>query len=327
MKTILITGAAGFIGHALSLSAIHSGFFVVGIDNLIGTKVDRYIKNIRLGELISDSSFSFYKANITEDLSFLDKFDFDLIVHLAARAGVRQSMNSPEQYIETNIIGFTNILEYARRRQIRKVIYASSSSVYGEQNHNIKAFKESDQSECHKSVYAMTKKSNEMLAYIYSNTYHIQTIGLRFFSVYGPYGRPDMAPWIFAKSLMDGRMPTLYNSGKMYRDFTFVDDVVSCILSIINANQDLNDYQIYNIGASNPHSVLELFEAIKNSLGISGSFIHQEAPSSEPTFTSADMSLFKEKFNINKFTDFHLGIKKFCIWFEEFYSRNQNCLS
>ena len=319
MKTILVTGVAGFIGHALAKSLLRAGYFVIGVDNLCGDLEVHDIKDIRISELIKEESFVFYKNDITEDLSFLNSYNFELIVHLAAHAGVRQSMNEPKEYIQTNITGFVNVLEYAHKRSVKRLIYASSSSIYGNHNTPQMNFMESDISEFPESVYAMTKKSNEMLAYIYSKTYNIQTIGLRFFSVYGPYGRPDMAPWLFAKSLMDGVKPTLFNSGDMYRDFTFIDDVVASIRAIIDSNGYLKKYQVYNIGASSPHSVLELFETIRDTLGVSGSFINVDAPQGDVNFTSANMSLFRKTFDVAEFLDFKTGILKFCEWFKEYY--------
>ncbi|WP_195356212.1 NAD-dependent epimerase/dehydratase family protein [Bacteroides cellulosilyticus] len=321
-STILITGVAGFIGHALAKRLLCEGYKVVGIDNLIGEGEEKEIKLFRLAELVPLNQFRFYEIDITQNLKFLDKEEFELIVHLAARAGVRQSMKTPEVYVKINIEGFLNILEYAQKRHIKRIIYASSSSVYGNHNDRCMPFKESDVSEYHASIYAMTKKADEMLAYIYSTTYHIQTIGLRFFSVYGPYGRPDMAPWIFAKAILDGIEPSIYNFGEVFRDFTFIDDVISCLISIIDNKSIKEPYQIYNIGASKPHKVLELYEEIRKALGSSLGYVNKAIPAGDVSFTSADTNHLRQNYGIQDFTELHVGIQKFCNWFQSYYSSN-----
>lgn len=315
MKTILITGVAGFIGHAIAMELLSKGNTVIGIDNMLGEGEILVIKENRLAELISCPNFILIKQDIANSLwkKELESFDCDFIVHLAAFAGVRKSMQNPIECLQSNVIGFTSVLEFARLKGIRRVVYASSSSVYGDINSSLPS-SEHTVTNHPTSIYAASKTSNELLAYVYSLSYGIKTIGLRFFSVYGPYGRPDMAPWIFADSIVNQTEAVLFSNGEMRRDFTYIDEVVDAITKIIATGFHSN-YEIYNIGSSNPHSVLELYNTIQEHLGTTGKYKLIERQSGDVLNTHADMTKFYKDFGLLNHIDLSEGIKKFCKWF------------
>ena len=317
MKKILITGVAGFIGHAVAKNAIAEGYSVVGIDNLSGDKEIRELKDYRLKQLTTTPNFEFIKADIlTAPLeNLITGKEFVSVIHLAALAGVRKSMKEPTQYINNNIVGFVNILDFARTYNIRKVIYASSSSVYGDNiNTEGNGLKEDDNTENPKSVYAVTKKTDELLAYVYSQSYNITTIGLRLFSVYGPCGRPDMAPCLFAKSIISDKQAILYNNGRMKRDFTYIDDVAQIIVNLINEPCKKKS-DILNIGASEPHSIIELYNIISKHLKKNGRYTFEEAPIGDVHYTCANNKKLKSMFPDFHFTSLDDGLFYFCQWF------------
>lgn len=321
MRTIIVTGVAGFIGSSLTQTLLSQGYKVWGIDNMARDGEMLEVMKLRLTGLMSNERFLFVKADLCNELNLRDNdlSECDTIIHLAASAGVRSSMNNPVRYIKDNVIGFANVLEFARSKNIKRVIYASSSSVYGNNNVPAEGLKEDGKISSPESVYAMTKASDELLAYVYSHSYGIQTIGLRLFSVYGPYGRPDMAPWIFAKSILEGREIVLYNNGSMKRDFTYIDDVVNSILMILQLEKHREIYSIYNIGNSSPHTVWELYKMIERCLDHEGIFKCLDAPAGDVEQTFANMSYARESLNLPGFTPLEVGVKKFCEWFKAYY--------
>ena len=286
---ILVTGVAGFIGFHLCRSLLREGHKVVGLDNIndyynVNLKYSRLnelgIRQIQAevflnkstGELFNDS-FEFVRMNLEdrENLPMLFKeCKFDVVCNLGAQAGVRFSIENPETYIDSNIVGFLNILECCRHNNIKHLLYASSSSVYGE-NKKV-PFSTTDNVDHPISLYAATKKSNELMAYTYSHLYGIPTSGLRFFTVYGPWGRPDMAPMLFADAISKNKPIKVFNKGNMSRDFTYIDDIVNGIEMIINKPtlviEDKKKYRLYNIGNGNPESLGDFIKAIETSLGV-----------------------------------------------------------
>ena len=325
MRTIIVTGVAGFIGFSVYRTLLSQGYKVLGIDNMARDGELLEIMKFRLNRLLNNENFLFVKADLCNNLNQLhdDLSECDTIIHLAASAGVRSSMNNPVQFIKDNVIGFANVLEFARWNKITRVIYASSSSVYGNNTIPAEGLKESERIETPESIYAMTKASDELLAYVYAHTYGIQTIGLRLFSVYGPYGRPDMAPWIFAKSIIEGREVVLYNNGSMKRDFTYIDDVVNAILIILHSESHREVFSIYNIGNSSPHTVLELYTLIEQNLGLKGKYICLEAPAGDVEQTFADMRYARAALGLSQFTPFETGIMEFCTWYKWYYNLMQ----
>ena len=285
-KKVLITGIAGFIGYHTAKLFVKNGYEVIGIDNLndyydIKLKFDR-INDLGINDkLISFNekkistkfkSLSFIKLDITDNINLrvlFEKEKFDFVIHLAAQAGVRNSIENPNEYISSNINGFIQILENVRRYPVKHLIYASSSSVYGQSDKNI--FSINDRTDEPVSLYAATKKSNELMAYSYSHLFKIKCTGLRFFTVYGPWGRPDMAPILFANAISQSKTIQIFNYGNLYRDFTYIDDIVKGIFKIIDKKhiRDKQDklYKLFNIGASHPIKLMDFIDLIEKNLG------------------------------------------------------------
>ena len=284
-QKILVTGAAGFIGFHVSKALLERGDEVIGLDN-INDYYDVNLKYARLKELglerdnISDntlvisekySRFQFIKQDIIEqnalEIIFSDQ-KFDKVIHLAAQAGVRYSIENPHAYVQSNLVGFVNILECCRHNCIKHLVYASSSSVYG--NNKKVPFSEEDRVDHPVSLYAATKKSNELMAHSYSHLYQLPTTGLRFFTVYGPWGRPDMAPMLFADAIMKGKAIKVFNNGDLERDFTYVDDIVNGVVKVThstpNKNEELPFYQLFNIGNSRPVKLMNFISELENAL-------------------------------------------------------------
>ncbi|HIA77465.1 MAG TPA: NAD-dependent epimerase/dehydratase family protein, partial [Gammaproteobacteria bacterium] len=279
--TILVTGAAGFIGAALSQYLLDRGDDVVGVDDL-NHYYDVNLKKARLESLITFNRFTFNQLDISDRSIVSELFStrkFSVVVHLAAQAGVRYSIENPSAYIDANLVGFGNILEGCRHQAIDHLVYASSSSVYGS---NTKLpFSEDDVVDHPISLYAATKKANELMAHVYSHLYCLPTTGLRFFTVYGPWGRPDMALFKFTKGILDGKPIPVYNRGEMVRDFTYIDDIVEGVVRAIDRlppldsdHENKNDsavspapYQIYNIGNSHPIPLMRYIQALEKALG------------------------------------------------------------
>ncbi|MEJ5145937.1 NAD-dependent epimerase [Sphingobacterium sp. MYb388] len=333
-KKVLVTGAAGFIGFYLCKALLDQGVEVVGIDN-INDYYDINLKYARLNELgimrssaerfgekvISStySNFHFIRMNLEDRTSLPALFaneGFDAVVNLAAQAGVRYSLENPMAYVDSNVVGFVNILECCRHHKIQHLVYASSSSVYGE---NAKVpFSEDDRVDYPVSLYAATKKANELMAHTYSHLYQIPTSGLRFFTVYGPWGRPDMAPILFASAITEGRSIKVFNNGEMSRDFTYVDDIVSGIIITLNNPPKLEkeqpNYQVLNIGNGSPVSLMEFIGTLEKHLGqVAEKDMLPMQPGDVPR-TWADTK-YLESLGYESSTTVDVGVQRFVNWF------------
>lgn len=323
-KTYLVTGAAGFIGMHLAKRLLSIGCKVIGYDNL-NDYYDVSLKQSRLDELEKFDNFTFHKADLT-DRKYLDnlfsKNKIDIIIHLAAQAGVRNSIENPDIYIQSNIIGFFYILEMCRHYKVNHLLYASSSSVYGS-NKKV-PFSTEDMVDQPVSLYAATKKSNELMAHTYSHLYKIPTTGLRFFTVFGPYGRPDMAYFSFTKAIIENQVIKVFNNGDMYRDFTYIDDIIEGIIRLIENSPALFDhvlpYKIYNIGNNKPEKLLDLIEAIENATGKKAIKKYYPMQAGDVYQTYADINDLFEDVGFKPNTSIQDGINKFVSWFNQYYN-------
>ena len=323
-ECVLVTGAAGFIGFHLSKYLMGQGIRIIGVDNLTDY-YDVSLKEARLNELhtSSDSNlFTFIRADISDDESLLKifrEFDIDQVIHLAAQAGVRYSIDHPQSYIQSNLVGFSNILEACRHCGVNKLIYASSSSVYGA-NEKI-PFHESDHVDNPVSLYAATKKSNELMAHAYSHLYGIEAVGLRFFTVYGPWGRPDMAYFKFTKSILNGDPIDVYNYGNLERDFTYIDDIVEAIFRLSKRfNMDSNPkYQLYNIGNHQPVKLGDFIETIESALGLEAKKNFMPMQPGDVPRTYADVEKLDQAIGFKASTKLDVGIRHFVDWFCSYY--------
>lgn len=346
MKNILVTGAAGFIGSNLvkALYKVSPDFLVVGVDS-VNDYYDVSLKEARLKELEQFENFKFVKGNIA-DKHLIDtlfkQYDFDVVVNLAAQAGVRYSITNPDAYIESNIIGFYNILEACRhsydkgKKGVQHLVYASSSSVYGS-NSNI-PYSVEDKVDNPVSLYAATKKSNELMAHAYSKLYNIPSTGLRFFTVYGPAGRPDMAYFGFTDKLVKGEKIKIFNYGNCKRDFTYVDDIVEGVIRVMQKAPQkavgvdglpIPPYALYNIGNSNPENLLDFVTILQEELVRAGVLptdydfdAHKELVPMQPgdvPVTFADTSALERDFGFKPSTDLRTGLRKFAEWYKAFY--------
>lgn len=319
MKKILVTGVAGFIGAYLAKRLLLEGYYVVGIDNL-NDYYDVKIKEERLNWFKDNSSFKFYKMDICDEEHLIELFDseqFDIVVNLAAQAGVRYSIDNPKVYMQSNVMGFFNILECCRQYKVKHLIYASSSSVYGA-NKKI-PYSVDDKVDNPISLYAATKKSNELMAYVYSHLYDTPCTGLRFFTVYGPAGRPDMAYYSFAKKIINNEPIKVYNKGEMYRDFTYIDDIVEGLMRVINKipskNEDGVRYKIYNIGCGKPEKLTNMIEYLENELGKTAIKEFLEMQPGDVYQTYADISDFESDFGKLNCVALEEGLHRFAEWF------------
>ncbi|WP_320664922.1 NAD-dependent epimerase/dehydratase family protein [Prochlorococcus sp. MIT 1223] len=334
---ILVTGAAGFIGFHLCQRLINIGNIVIGYDNL-NSYYDVNLKKARLKvldniELKAKGKWIFIKGNL-EDINLLkDVFNDkkpDIVINLAAQAGVRFSIKSPHSYINSNIIGFMNILECCREFKIEKLVYASSSSVYS--GNDKVPFKESDKVDKPINLYAATKKSNELMAYSYSHLYNISSIGLRFFTAYGPWGRPDMAPMLFIKAILNKDPIRLYNSGMMYRDFTYIDDIIESIIRLLSLNSKSNKdnnmnkdftsgapHIVLNIGNSKPILILDFVSILEKELGLNAIKEFHPMQPEEAKITMADTTEIEKITNFKPKTSLKDGTKAFVKWYRSFY--------
>ena len=328
---ILVTGAAGFIGFHLIKALLKQDCFIVGIDNL-NAYYDVNLKKDRLkilSEHSTEASFKFIKLDLadrTAMASLFADYGFDIVVNLGAQAGVRYSIEKPHEYVDSNLVGFVNILEGCRHAKVKHLVYASSSSVYGM---NIKQpFSTKDRVDFPISLYAATKKSNELMAHTYSHLYNIPTTGLRFFTVYGPYGRPDMAYFSFTKKILAGEQIDVYNNGEMQRDFTYIDDIVEGIVRVIDkvpapqqsvATTATAPYQIYNIGNNQPVTLRRFITAIEDACGKKAKENLLPMQPGDVPATYADIDELINDIDFIPKTSIEDGITKFVAWYKAYY--------
>ena len=350
---VLVTGAAGFIGYHLVNHLIKTGFEVVGLDSIndyyhVSLKYDRLLDAGIAEDCIEYNQpttstkmagYSFIQLKL-EDKENLDKLflnqQFDIVVNLAAQAGVRYSVTNPAAYIESNIVGFANLLECCRHNHIKHFVYASSSSVYG-LNETI-PFSTNQSVDHPVSLYAATKKSNELMAHVYSHLYGLPTTGLRFFTVYGPWGRPDMAMFLFTKAIVEGQPIQVFNNGDMERDFTYIDDIVDGVIRVVNHPSTGNPewsgvtpepsssrapYQLYNIGNSAPVKLIKFIEAIENKLGKKAEKIMMPMQPGDVYRTYADVSALKGNLGYNPSTSVQDGVNNFIDWYLGYFNHNK----
>ena len=331
---ILVTGAAGFIGFHTSLKLLARGDEIVGFDNL-NPYYDVRLKNARLDQLIQNRGFRFVRGELADSKSMSEIFHaerFDSVIHLAAQAGVRYSLKNPHAYVDSNLVGFTNILEGARRNEVKHLVYASSSSVYGANTEM--PFSVNQNVDHPVSLYAATKKANELMAHSYSHLYRIPTTGLRFFTVYGPWGRPDMALFLFTKAILAGEPIELFNHGAMRRDFTYIDDIVEGVVRVVdqpakpNPNWDGRNpdsatstapYRLYNIGNNSPVELAQLVEVLEKALGrVAEKRLVDIQPGDVPA-TYADVDALTNDVGFTPATPIEVGVKRFVAWYRAFY--------
>jgi len=331
--TIIVTGVAGFIGMNVAKKLLDQGNIVVGIDNL-NEYYDSSLKRARLAQLLLNINFHFYEADISHTEQIHNIFQTtkpEFVVHFAAQAGVRYSLENPNSYVQSNLVGFANILEACRDIKVNNLIYASSSSVYGA--NTAVPFS----TDCHAdfpiSLYAATKRSNELMAHAYSHLYNFKTTGIRLFTVYGPWGRPDMALFKFTKLIMGGNEIEIFNHGKHTRDFTYIDDVVDGFLSIIDCGdihklQDKNQkmftstvapWRVYNLGSGVPVSLLEFIRCIENAVGKKAKFRMVDYQAGDVERTLADISDFADEFNFKPKVLIKEGVNRFVEWYRDYY--------
>ncbi|WP_434779613.1 NAD-dependent epimerase/dehydratase family protein [Neisseria sp. Ec49-e6-T10] len=314
---ILITGVAGFIGQALAQYLLtHTEHTIVGVDNLN----DYYpviLKEKRLAQLNQQKNFTFKKIDLADTNSVQNiNESFDLIIHLAAQAGVRYSIENPIVYAQSNLLGFTNILQLARTQPKAHLVYASSSSVYG-QNNQI-PFTETDLTDHPVSFYAATKKANEVMAVSYTHLYNLSITGLRFFTVYGPFGRPDMAPWLFTQAILEGKPIKVFNHGKMKRDFTYIDDIVEGIWRLATHPQRLcsNTHEIYNIGNNQPVQLMEFIQTIETACQKEAIKEFLPMQDGDVPITYANTDKLNALTGFQPSTPLKIGIEKFVSWYQ-----------
>ena len=313
---ILVTGCAGFIGMHLSIDLLKSGYLVFGIDNINGY-YDKSLKLDRLKILRSYKNFTFDKIDINDGLKLNDYFKIcqpDKVVNLAAQAGVRNSIVDPNSYVQSNVVGFMNVLEACRHNNIKGLIYASSSSVYG--GNSLVPFSENHNVDNPTSIYAVTKKSNELMARCYNNLFGLRSTGLRFFTVYGPWGRPDMAYYIFTKKISENKNIDVFNSGDMFRDFTYIEDIVFGIKSAIKNNYN---YEIFNLGNNKPEKITKMIEIIQNKLNKKAIVKMKPMQLGDVKKTYADIKKAQAMLAYNPSKDLKSGLGEFIDWYSSYY--------
>ena len=312
---ILVTGAAGFIGMHLCKSLLEDGFHVFGIDNF-NDYYDPDLKQARLDRLSIYDNFTFSKSDIS-DMDVLDNvfisFKPNKVVNLAAQAGVRYSLENPHAYVQANVVGFMNILECCRHRDISGLIYASSSSVYG--GNTKYPFSVDDRVDQPISIYAATKKSNELMAHTYSHLYGLNTTGLRFFTVYGPWGRPDMAMYIFASKILAGEPIPVFNHGRMQRDFTYINDIIKGVRAAMRKKYSC---EVFNLGNNRSEDLLEVIQIIEENIGKKADMDMQGMQPGDVEKTFADIEYSREMLGYQPTTPISAGIPKFIDWFREY---------
>jgi len=332
----LVTGAAGFIGCFVAKRLLEEGHQVVGIDNL-NDYYDVNLKLSRLELLTNNSNLEFIKLDLADRSGMADLFvthQFERVIHLGAQAGVRYSLQNPLAYADSNLIGFVNVLEGCRHNKVGHLLYASSSSVYG--LNRKQPFSTDDSVDHPISLYAATKKANELMAHSYSHLYGVPTTGLRFFTVYGPWGRPDMALFKFTKAILAGESIDVYNHGKMNRDFTYIDDIAEAVVRLQDvvpvANKEWTveegstaessaPYVVYNIGNSDPISLMTYIKALETALGIEANKNMLPMQAGDVLNTSADTEALYQAIGFRPETSVEQGVKRFVEWYREFYQR------
>ncbi len=333
-EKILITGAAGFIGFYLSTLLLDKGCQVIGVDNL-NTYYDPKLKEDRLSNLSRHNKFIFHKIDLKDKPSvdnIFSNYKPDYVINLAAQAGVRYSIENPYAYVDSNIIGFMNILEACRHYPVKHLLYASSSSVYG--GNKVAPFSTNHNVDHPVSLYAATKKSNELMAHTYSHLYNIPTTGLRFFTVYGPWGRPDMAYFTFTKDIIEGNPIKVFNYGKMERDFTYIDDIVEGIYKLIplvpKANKEWDEtkddlstsfapYKIYNIGNNQPVHLMKFISVLEEKIGKKAKKVYMDMQPGDVLRTYADVSDLEKDIGFKPDTGIEEGLGKFVDWYRSYY--------
>ena len=331
---VLVTGAAGFIGYHLSKRLLQNGCYVTGIDNL-NPYYDVRLKAARLDKLTPFENFSFSKIDLSDPKALEKIFgdtQFDVVVNLAAQAGVRYSLENPQAYVDANITGFVNILECCRYNDIQHLVFASSSSVYGANtkmpfavHHNV---------DHPVSLYAATKKANELMAHTYSHLFGLACTGLRFFTVYGPWGRPDMALFLFTRAILEEQSIKVFNHGRMQRDFTYIDDIIEGVVRVMGQRRQTNPtwsgdnpdpgtsyarYKIYNIGNNNPVELMDFIAAIEDALGRRAKKEFLDLQPGDVPATYADIDDLIEDVGFKPGTSIDTGIQRFVAWFKEYY--------
>ena len=331
---ILVTGAAGFIGMHASLRLLARGDEVVGLDNL-NDYYDPTLKEARLARLTPHAGFRFVKMDVADRAGMEALFaaeKFDRVIHLAAQAGVRYSLQNPHAYIDSNVVGFMNILEGCRHSKVQHLVYASSSSVYG--GNTKMPFSEADSVDHPVSIYAATKKANELMAHTYSHLYGLPTTGLRFFTVYGPWGRPDMALFLFTKAILEGRPIDVFNHGRMKRDFTYVNDIVEGVIRTLdrvaepdatfdalqpNPGTSNAPYRVFNIGNHDPVELMAFVAAIEDALGMSAEKNFLPLQDGDVPATYADTAALNAWTRFAPATSVRDGVGRFVAWYRDYY--------
>ena len=333
---VLVTGAAGFIGMYTAKRLLEAGHEVVGLDNL-NTYYDVRLKHWRLEQIKPFQNFRFVKMDLADRESIAALFkeeQFEKVIHLAAQAGVRYSLEAPFDYVDSNLVGMMTILEGCRHNKVEHLVYASSSSVYG-MNPKI-PFSTSDNVDHPVSLYAATKKSNELMAHSYSHLYGIPTTGLRFFTVYGPAGRPDMAPWLFTEAILNGNPIKVFNHGKMQRDFTYIDDIVDGVVAVTDITPvgapQLTDnpaistapYKIYNIGNNQPVELSEFIQSVESACDREAEKIYLPMQDGDVVRTYADIDDLVDVTGVSPSTPLRAGIAKFVDWYQGYTASNSS---
>tara|TARA_B100001057_G_scaffold341728_1_gene342593 strand:- start:665 stop:1636 length:972 start_codon:yes stop_codon:yes gene_type:complete len=321
---ILITGTAGFIGFSLAKKLLtNNKLKIYGFDNL-NNYYDVNLKKKRLSILKKYKNYTHFKVNIQSSRieKIFNKFRFDVVVNLAAQAGVRYSMTNPKAYIQTNQNGFFNIIENSKKYDVKKFLYASSSSVYGRSKKQ--PSKESQNVDFPESLYAATKKSNELVAYYYSKNFNFNTIGLRFFTVYGPWGRPDMALFKFTRNILENRSINVFNYGKHFRDFTYIDDVTECVKKIIlSKNRKKNPmYEVLNIGNNKPVYLMDFIKEVEKNICKKAKIKFLPLQKGDVIKTYANINLAKKNYGYNPKIKIQKGVKLFIDWYKNFYAKH-----
>ena len=319
---ILVTGVAGFIGADLCTKLLSAGHSVVGVDNLndyydVSLKRDRLTL---LSENPSSRAFTFKEMDVADRAemeNLAQEFKFDVVVHLAAQAGVRYSIENPYSYFQANLLGFGHILELCRHSEVSHLVYASSSSVYGA-NKNF-PFSEEDRVDNPVSLYAATKKANELMAHSYTDLYDMRCTGLRFFTVYGPWGRPDMAPFRFASRMLNGEAIPVYNNGDMIRDFTYIDDITDGVVRVTESPLTNGNYNIYNIGRGEPVQLLEFIDLMAKQLGVEAKLEMLPMQDGDVPRTMANTSALQRDFDYQPSVSIDEGLRRFSTWYKDYY--------